>query len=132
VQDASKSTRLMPVRRRLRLVVLLLIAVTGIWLLTATWGVSDVVAMADRGAQRLNQELGPLNRIEFDPDVRPSLGEKKMPWYFIGKASSPCPLIVAVDCAHQVADLAGQRSRVYVFWLFGLTFPIYQSVDWMS
>ena len=102
------------------------------WGLTAIWGVSDVVAMCHRNAQGLNQELGPLNRIEFDPDGTPPLGEKKMPWYFVGNPSAPFPFIVAVDCAYQVGTTAGQRSRGYVFWFCGLKIPLYQSVDWMS
>ena len=108
----------------------LLLAVA--WLITATWGVSDVVAVANRNAQGLNQSLGPLNRFHFDPDASPSKGRKEVPWYFIGNASSPFPFIVAVDVAFQIGSTAGQRSRHYVFWCCGSQYFLYQRVDWMS
>ncbi len=130
--NVGKSKLVAAVWGRRRIIVVLLIGVPCVWLLTATWGVSDVVAAIDRGAQGLNTELGPLRRLDFDPDVRPSRGESKMPWYFIGNASSPFPCIIAVDFAYQVAPTAGQRSRVYFFWCFGLKLGFHHRVDWMS
>lgn len=103
-----------------------------LWLLTATWGISDVESKLDHNARHLNQSLGPLTRIEFDPDELPPKGGKKVPWYYIGHASSPFPLIVVVDFAYAVAPGAGQRSRLYVFWLFGFQYSIHQRVAWFS
>jgi hypothetical protein len=131
-RDQETSGRVGGVRRRVRGSLLAIAAVLCFWGLTATWDVSDVVATVHQNAQGLNQELGPLNRLDFDPDVQPSLSEKKMPWYFVGNASSPFPFIVAVDFAYAVGSTAGQRSRGYVFWFFGLKLPVYQRVDWMS
>ncbi|MBS0206715.1 MAG: hypothetical protein JSS49_27880 [Planctomycetes bacterium] len=132
IRDQGTSARVGMVRSRVRLFLLAIAIVFCFWGLTATWGIADVVATAHQSAQGLNQELGPLNRLDFDPDVRPSLGEKKMPWYFVGNASSPFPFIVAVDFVYAVGSTAGQRSREYIFWFFGLKLPVYQRVDWMS
>ena len=120
----------MPLRSRLQVAAFVFIAITGIWVLTATWGVSDVVAAERRNTEELIQSLnslirlGPFNRIDFDPDVRPSLGTTKVPWYFVGNASCPFPLIVAVDRACQLTPLEGWRSRSYVLWLFGFKVPL--------
>jgi hypothetical protein len=110
----------------------LTVVIAVLWSLSATWGVADLVARIDDNAQTLNQELGPLRRLTFDPDAAPPGSDKSMQWYYIGNASSPFPLIVAADAAHQVWYTAGQRSRCYAFWFFGIIIPIHESVVWMS
>jgi hypothetical protein len=116
-------------RRRIFKTALTIIALSVVWGITAKWAVSDVVSFADRSLRSMNPEF---NRIDFDPDIKPSLREKKEPWYFIGNASTPFPFIVAVDYALRIGPLAGQRSRAYVFWFFGLKIPIHETLVWMS
>jgi hypothetical protein len=106
--------------------------IAALWSLSATWGVADLVARIDQNSQGLNQELGPLRRPSFDPDAAPPGSDKSMPWYYIGNAGSPFPLIVAADAAHAVAPTAGQRARGYAFWFFGILIPIHQDVVWTS
>jgi hypothetical protein len=119
-------------RLRTLLIAVAVLTVAILWVLTATWGVSDVAATLERDSQGLNQSLASLTRLDFDPVEAPGDGAMKMPWYFIGRTSSPFPLIVAVDHAYAVAPAAGQRSRYYVLWLFGFQIPIYQHVAWIS
>ena len=118
-------------RRRFVAAILCLTIALG-WLLSATWGVNDVTSWAHRASQAIEAPDRDLQRLDFDPDVRPHPYGKRVPWYYVGNASSPCPFVVAIDCAHQVGPTAGQRSRYYVLWLFGFKLPIHQSVDWMS
>lgn len=122
----------MPFKKYSLIAVGLTVVIAVLWSLSATWGVADLVADLDAGSKGLNQELGPLKRLDFDPDAAPPGSDKIMPWYYIGNASSPFPLIVAADAAHQVWPTAGQRARYYAFWFFGIIIPIHQSDVWMS
>ncbi len=112
---------------RLRIACAAVIVIAGIWILTATWGIADVIESGYRDSESIIAlyDVGPVNRIDFDPDVRPVLGELKIPWYFQGNASSPFPLIVARDVAFQFGPDDSGRSRTFIFWCFGYKTQLY-------
>jgi hypothetical protein len=126
----SQSRR--PFRRQLCLACVALAVIAVGWIFTATWGVRDVTAYFDDAASGLDGPDRHVQRLYLDPDIRPYPAKRQMPWYFVGNASSPCPFVVAIDAAYQVALLAGQRTRYYVFWFSGIKVPIYDQTAWVS
>lgn len=111
------------------------------WIVTANWGVADVT----RYCLKYSKELMPpeSQRLTWDPHNRPPGWRETLtadqqeydperPWYYVGNASSPFPCIIGIDLSQHVGFLAGEGSRYYFFWCFGLKFPIHASFIWMS
>lgn len=98
-----------------------LLLFAGVWILTATWGIADVIAHNQRISDEIEAHLdeGPIDRIDFDPDIKPTRRELKVPWTFLGNSTSPFPLIIVYDVAYQFGPEKGERSRNVVLWLFG-------------
>ena len=120
-------------RRRLTIASVALVCLCGSgWLATAIWGIDDVTEDAAQKLPRLLSPHGPVTRLDSDPDARFGFKFPETPWYYVGNASSPLPFVVAIDVVYQAAPLAGQRSRYYVLWLFGLKIPLHQEGVWVS
>ena len=55
-----------------------------------------------------------------------------IPWCSFGEARPRFPFITAVDYGWVAAPQCGDGGRVWYFCLFGLTFELGRSLDWMT
>ncbi len=109
-------------------VVMLVFLLIG-WSLTNRFGVPDV---QEHVRDRLTIGLARDGLILLDQDPEATKAPKRLPWCFAGNASSPLPFVVAIDAAYAVAPTAGQRSREYFLWLFGLKIHLRSRLVWTS
>lgn len=130
MEDSPKRPRCLLSEYRLRIACAAVIVIAGIWILTATRGIADIIESGYRDSESIIAlyDVGPVNRIDFDPDARPALGELRIPWYFQGNVSSPFPLIIAKDVAFQFAPDDSGRSRTFIFWCFGYKTQLYTHI----
>ena len=99
------------------------------WMATATWGRADVTASAHSMFASCPYEF---DRLDFDPETEDRPRKPKMPWYYVGRSTSPAPFVVAIDIAETTAPLSGHRATYYFLWCFGLKYSFYQDVEWFS
>ena len=99
------------------------------WMATATWGRADVTASAHSMFASWPYEF---DRLDFDPETEDRPRKPKMPWYYVGRSTSPAPFVVAIDIAEKTAPLSGHRATYYFLWFFGLKYSFYQDLKWFS
>jgi hypothetical protein len=54
------------------------------------------------------------------------------PWFFVGRASAPCPFVVAVDYSYLRGELDGEGGRAYFLWCFGYKYFAVWRFHWLS
>jgi hypothetical protein len=107
------------------------LAYTALWSVTATVGVRDTKAFCTSriATTACGVELAydPMERLRDEPGHALPMP----PWYFVGHAWSPCPLVVSIDVAGK-AGVFGVGETALCVWLPGRVLPVFVFTKWNS
>ncbi len=124
--------------RRARWIIASLIAgaYVACWAATGFFGVPNVrddIRSQVSGMRHAHpHDHGELQRVDYDPNMDDSKPHPKIPWYFVGNESSPCPFVATVDYGFMSAPLSGGGGKVYVVWFFGYKWIVNERYYWSS
>ncbi len=122
IRNRSQSSMLMKRKHKIWLIIAGIYCF--LWLLTGTWGISDIDQAFDRQyAVALDQV--PIERIQT-MNVRdiedPTNKFPETDWFrYRSKGFAVCPFIVVDEAAAVWAGLAGFGGKRVCFWFFGFT-----------
>ena len=91
-----------------------------LWGGTEIWGMVKFEAeMQQRLMSHGRERFGPYHRFSSDPSRSEKRPRPKAPWYYLGRAHSPCPLLLYVDYGMMCGPACGFGERSYFVWFGG-------------
>jgi hypothetical protein len=109
-----------------------LVAYLIVWSATEFWGTASFQTKAENHLRGIGpEELGPFQRLSYDPMVDRTRPGVPAPWYYLSHPHSPCPLVVYADAGWCAGEMRGGGGRSYALWC-GDWLPLASKFYWSS